>query len=199
MSESTLDTLETDTSVKRVFRNPLDPPIRYVAHRFGGNKPKELERFLKFAVVGVSGAVVDFGILIGLQATILPPERPLNVAIATIIAFITAVISNFTWTRLWVYPESRSRSIRRQLTQFTIISVTGGVARTIWITSTYYQIGHALMPIALPFIKFLKPQYTPSQLAEESLGSIVAQLIAMVVVMLWNFFANRYWTYNDVD
>ncbi|MCL4255840.1 MAG: GtrA family protein, partial [Anaerolineae bacterium] len=34
--------------------------------------------------------------------------------------------------------------------------------------------------------------------AEEKLGTIIAQMIAMVVVMLWNFFANRYWTYRDV-
>jgi putative flippase GtrA len=37
-------------------------------------------------------------------------------------------------------------------------------------------------------------QYTPARI-----GTIVAQLIAMVIVMLWNFFANRHWTYNDVE
>jgi len=26
----------------------------------------------------------------------------------------------------------------------------------------------------------------------------MATIVALVVVMFWNFFANRYWTYNDV-
>ena len=28
------------------------------------------------------------------------------------------------------------------------------------------------------------------------LGAVV---IAIAVVMIWNFFINRYWTYNDID
>lgn len=181
------------------FRNPLNPPILYVANRFGGTKAKELERFLKFAVVGVTGAIVDFGTLITLQSTILPPKSDLNVAIATTIAFVLAVLSNFIWTRMWVYPDSRSRSMRRQLALFFFISFIGWFARTIWITTTYYEIGHWLMPAALPIVQMFSPGYVPSVIAEERLGSVVAQLIAMVVVMLWNFFANRHWTYNDVE
>ncbi len=187
-----------NTSTRR-FRNPLGILILYLANRFGGSNAKELERFLKFAVVGVSGAVVDFGILIGLQATVLPPENDTNVAIATSLAFFVAVVSNFIWTRLWVYPDSRSRSGWLQLAQFTLISVIGGVARTAWITWSYDEIGHFLTPALLPLIHLIKPEFVTSATTEEQIGSIVAQLIGMAVVMLWNFFANRYWTYSDVD
>jgi putative flippase GtrA len=31
------------------------------------------------------------------------------------------------------------------------------------------------------------------------LGKNFTLVVAVGVVMLWNFFANRYWTYNDVD
>lgn len=172
--------------------------ITMIARRFG-DRSKEMERFLKFAIVGISGAVIDFGTLIFLQATIFPPTRALNVAIATTIAFVLAVVSNFIWTRLWVYPDSRSRSFRRQLAMFMFISVVGWLARTAWITLTYYPIGHLVMPLALPFIQIMRPGYAPSLSAEEKLGTIIAQLIGMVVIMAWNFFANRYWTYNDVD
>jgi putative flippase GtrA len=169
-----------------------------IARRFGDHS-KEIERFLKFAIVGVTGAVIDFGTLILLQATILPPTNKFNVAVATSIAFVLAVVSNFTWTRWWVYPDSRSRSMRRQLAMFMFISVVGWLARTAWITFTYYPIGHAVMPAALPLVHLIRPEYVPSLSAEEKLGTIVAQLIGMVVIMAWNFFANRYWTYNDVD
>ncbi len=33
----------------------------------------------------------------------------------------------------------------------------------------------------------------------EFLGKNFTLAIAVGVVMLWNFFVNRYWTYNDVD
>jgi putative flippase GtrA len=183
----------------------LNAPIVYIANRFGGKKSKEVERFLKFSVVGVTGAVVDFSTLIVLQTTLLPPADslgnplPMNVTIATATAFIAAVVSNFIWTRLWVYPDSRSRSVRRQLAQFGLISVIGGTARTIWVRETFFWFGQTLMPVALPVFYLFDPAYQPSPTAEGKLGSIVAQLIGMAVVMLWNFFANRYWTYNDVD
>ena len=31
------------------------------------------------------------------------------------------------------------------------------------------------------------------------LGENAALAVSVVVVMFWNFFANRYWTYNDVE
>ncbi len=84
-----------------------------VAGRFGINA-KEAERFFKFAVVGVIGFVVDFGVsnllLIpfdnGLQEgrplhafvarfTAIPEDQAL--LFAGTISFICAIISNFIW------------------------------------------------------------------------------------------------------
>lgn len=187
-----------ENMTERSFRTPLDGPIDRLAGRFG-DRSKDVGRFLRFAIVGTTGAIIDMGTLILLQATLLPPTSDINVTLATSIAFTCAVVSNFTWNRFWVYPDSRSRSIRRQLAQFAIISVTGGVARTTWVTLAYRPIGYALMPIALPIIHLFSPEYSPTGTAEEKLGTLIAQMLGMVVVMLWNFFANRFWTYNDVE
>lgn len=197
--------MDVNTVESRTLRNPLDRPIEYVARRFGGAKSKEVERFLRFSVVGVTGAIVDFGVLLILQATFFPPADsvgnplPLNAAIATATAFFSAVLNNFIWTRIWVYPDSRTRSIRRQLAQFTVISVIGGTVRTIWVTLAFFPLGHLVMPFVLPVIQMVRPAYIPSPQAEAKIGQVLAQLIGMAVVMLWNFFANRYWTYNDVS
>ena len=110
-----------------------------------------------------------------------------------------AVISNFTFNRFWTYPDSRSHSIRRQLAQFTFINFIGWFARTIWITTAFHALGGFFMPILLPIIHLMRPAYIPSYAAEGKLGTLVAQLIGVVVIMFWNFFANRYWTYNDVE
>lgn len=189
---------------QHAFHSPIDGLILSVAARFG-DKSKEVERFLKFAVVGFVGAIVDFGTVIILQATVLPPTNAQgerltgNVAIATTIAFIAAVISNFIWNRFWTYPDSRSRSMRRQLAQFTFISFVGWFGRTIWISSSYHALGAFLMPIVLPLIHIWRPVYIPSIAADDKLGTLAAQFVGVIVVMFWNFFANRLWTYNDVD
>jgi hypothetical protein len=54
------------------------------------------------------------------------------------------------------------------------------------------------MPILLPEIQLFRPGYVPSASAEAKLGTMAAWLIGVTVVMIWNFLANRYWTYNDV-
>jgi putative flippase GtrA len=191
-----INTAENTTT--QGFRNPLDMIILAVANRFG-EKGKEVERFLKFAVVGTVGAMVDFGTLFLVQATILPPLNATSVAAATTIAFCAAIISNFIWNRFWTYPDSRSRSVRRQLIQFAFISFVGWFGRTIWISSSYHAVGSFFMPILLPLIQNFQPGYAPSETAEGKLGTFIAMVIGVIVVMFWNFFANRYWTYNDVD
>ncbi|MBL8163241.1 MAG: GtrA family protein [Anaerolineae bacterium] len=187
-----------------MIRNPLDAPIVAISSRFG-DKSKEVERFLKFAIVGAMGAVVDLGTVFLLQATLLPPTDAtgnpvmLNVALATTVAFIAAVVSNFLWNRYWTYPDSRSRSVRRQLALFTFISFVGWAVRTLWISTAFHFVGEVFMPILLPFIHIVRPTYIPSYAAEGKLGTLIAQIIGIGVVMVWNFLANRYWTYNDVS
>ena len=176
-------------------QNPLDQLITAIASRFG-SKSKEVERFLRFAVVGAMGFIVDMTTLIILQATILPQVNTMAVAIATTIAFLAAILSNFTWNRFWTYPDSRSRSVRRQLAQFIFISVVGWVTRTAWIAWAFAPMGVFLMGLLGPM---LDPAFVNTPTAEARLGTVGAQVIGVIVIMFWNFFANRYWTYNDVD
>jgi putative flippase GtrA len=187
---------------RAAVRNPLDGPIAAVARRVGGNRSKEVERFLKFAIVGAIGAVIDSMTLFILQATVLSPVEPnkdLKVAAASTVAFLAAVLSNFVWNRYWTYPDSRSRSMRRQMVQFTSINLIGWLGRTLWISTAYHWLGAMLMPVVLPEIQVFRPGYVPSPSAEAKLGTMAAWLVGVSVVMVWNFLANRYWTYNDVD
>jgi putative flippase GtrA len=146
---------------------------------------RERGRFMRFAVVGVIGAVVDFGVsnlLIQLFGT------PL--VLAGTISFIAAILSNFTWNRYWTYPDSRSKPITRQLIQFALISVTG-------------------LAIRIPILAFLEPVFESLAyrfniqllpfLDAKTVADNFTLAIAVLVVMFWNFFANRYWTYSDVE
>ena len=184
-----------DTPHTRMLQSPFDRLIRRLAGRISSKRPQEIERFIKFATVGVVGAIVDFGVLNLLLNTVLPPTEPINVTIATSCGFIAAVTSNFIWNRYWTYPDSRTRSIRRQLTQFTLVSFIGWSARTLWISLSYAAIG----AMAVSLLQSLDPGYIASLTTQNKIGSNVAQLFGVFVVMIWNFFVNRYWTYNDVS
>jgi putative flippase GtrA len=147
------------------------------------NNKKELVRFARFAVVGAIGAVIDFGVL-----NLLVQVVRLDFIIASVISFVCAAISNFIWNRLWTYPESRSKRVRTQLTQFTLISVLGLLIRTpllAWLESGLTRFFTETLTINL---------FTPVFWAHNT-----ALAIAIAVVMLWNFLANRFWTYSDVQ
>lgn len=172
--------------------------ILKISARLGGAKAKEYERFLKFATVGIIGAVIDFGMLNLLQATLLRPtgsEVALKVAAATSIAFTSAVISNFIWNRYWTYPDSRSRAIHHQVTQFFIINVIGLLFRLVWVKTLYGPFGN----IGVDILRALGMISSFADTATRRLGTNIAQFFAVWIVMVWNFFANRYWTYNDVE
>jgi putative flippase GtrA len=180
--------------------------VARVSDRFGVN-PKEAERFLKFLVVGAIGFVVDFGIfnlLVGPFHNLLAVGQPLNSflvsfgltplqaaalapACAGTISFVAAIISNFLWNRYWTYPDSRSKSTRRQFVMFFLVSLSGILIR-------------------IPIITLLHGPFTrlfalvpPLEVYAVRLGENSALAVAVLVVLFWNFFANRYWTYNDVE
>jgi hypothetical protein len=85
------------------------------------------------------------------------------------------------------------------MSQFAVISVIGWVGRTVWITAAHEGLGRLLMPLLLPAIHLFRPGYIPSPTGEAKLGTMGAWLIGVMVIMVWNFLANRYWTYNDVE
>ncbi len=145
--------------------------------------PQERTRFLKFLAVGVIGAVVDFGIM-----NLFSKVFGMTLTLAGTISFICAIISNFIWNRYWTYPDSRSRPIARQLFMFFIVNVAGLVIRL--------PILHFLEK---PIRRLFEGLSLNLPLSPEFLGKNLTLAIAVFVVMLWNFFVNRYWTYNDVD
>lgn len=148
-----------------------------IASRFGINA-KEAERFFKFLVVGTIGFVVDFGTLGVLKELVGLPTL-----VANTISFSAAVVSNFTLNRFWTYPDSRGKKISSQIGQFAVVSVIGLIINN-----------GILALLESPFDAIL------ADVTQTSLkGYIPAKVLATIVVLFWNFFVNRYWTYNDVS
>lgn len=146
--------------------------------------PRERTRFLRFAVVGAIGAVIDFGVM-----NILVNVFSTSLVLAGTISFIAAILSNFTWNRYWTYPDSRTKPILRQLVEFGIVNVMGLIIRV--------PILALLEPVLFKLISNLPfeiPLFDANFLSDN-----LTLVVAVVIVMFWNFFVNRYWTYSDVE
>jgi putative flippase GtrA len=144
---------------------------------------KERNRFIRFALVGALGAVLDFGVM-----NLLSHFASMPLVYAGTISFLCAVINNFTWNRIWTYPESRSRPLLGQLGMFFLVNLAGVAIR---IPTLHY-----LEP---PLLRFFENLFHTSYNTAEFYARNCTLATAVGIVMLWNFFVNRYWTYNDID
>ena len=145
---------------------------------------RERTRFLRFAVVGMIGAVIDFGVANLLVYVFFAP-----LVIAGTISFISAILSNFFWNRYWTYPDSRSKPIAQQLIQFAVVNGLGLTIRIPilrWLEPVLFRL-FSRLPFSLPV-------FSPDVLAKN-----LTLAVAVLSVMFWNFFVNRYWTYSDVE
>jgi putative flippase GtrA len=144
---------------------------------------QERNRFLRFMSVGTIGAVVDFGVM-----NFLSHSLNMELVFAGSISFVCAIISNFIWNRFWTYPDSRSRPIGNQLVMFFLVNLAG-------------------MAIRIPILYYLEPEFfqllshisISLPFSTEFLAKNGTLALAVTIVMLWNFFVNRYWTYNDIN
>jgi putative flippase GtrA len=146
---------------------------------------RERSRFLRFAVVGMIGAVVDFGtfnILVSLFGVL-----PL---LASVFSFTAAITSNFSWNRFWTYPDSRSKPVMQQVAQFALISLVGLGIRTPLFAFLEGRLVKLFVSAHLRLFRVFDARF---------LAHNFALAVAVIVVMFWNFFINRYWTYNDIE
>jgi putative flippase GtrA len=133
--------------------------------------------------VGAIGAVIDFGVM-----NMLAHFLNMRLVAAGTFSFICAVTSNFLFNRYWTYPDSRSRHVLHQLGMFFLVNAAGIAIR---IPILHY----AEPPLANAF---QSTAHINTSLAD-TLARNATLALAVGVVMIWNFFINRYWTYNDVD
>jgi putative flippase GtrA len=130
-------------------------------------------RFVKFAAVGALGMVVDLTVL-----NVMHKVFGLPLLVANTISFSTAVLSNFTWNRLWTFPESRERPLIPQLAQFTLVNIVG------------LAINNLVLGLVFNFVKNFLP---------DPLDYNFAKITAIGVVLFWNYGINRLWTYKGIQ
>jgi putative flippase GtrA len=103
------------------------------------------------------------------------------------ISFTIAVINNFLWNRFWTYPESRNKGATWQLIQFFLINIIGIAIRTPLISWLDKHI-----------LNFLNQTQISLSIDNYVISQNLALAVSISIIMLWNYFANRYWTYSNI-
>ena len=93
----------------------------------------------------------------------------IHLLLATAMSFILAVINNFVLNKYWTF-QNKSSNIRKQFIKFLIVSIIGLLLTEVFMVLLVYG---------------LKIWYMASKLITSSL------------VLMWNFLANKYWTFKD--
>ncbi|MGH7632004.1 MAG: GtrA family protein [Gemmatimonadales bacterium] len=143
---------------------------------------KEQKRFAKFAIVGGIGMSVDFLVFNFFFALI-----RLAPIVSSVLSFVAAVTSNFILNRNWTFRDARGKRMRVQLAQYILVNVIGLLIRT-----------PIFAGLALVFHGALDARVLPFGVNASWLTHNLALAGAIGVVLLWNYFVNRKWTFGDV-
>ena len=131
-----------------------------------------LRQFIKFGIVGASSTVVNFAIL-NLMMIVFHQGR----YVAETIAFLVSVVNGYAWNNRWTFKEAQAKAVHTQFGQFLLVSAVGLVLNLLIIRLISVPLEH---DFSCSVIK----------------ATNISQLIATGVVVFWNYFANRHWTFK---
>ena len=126
------------------------------------------KRFITFTFVGVSGIVVNNAILYYANEYLHVP-----IAFASLIAIQIAIFNNFTWNHRFTWTDREMtgfQAIRTGLLKFTLVSWIAGGLNWVILLILHHSFG---------------------------LHYIVANLIAILIASVLNYFLNDLWTFRN--
>ena len=165
--------------------------------QFRSSTPKETKRFIKFLVVGAFGFSVDFGsfnlfhtlnVGAGIAVNLFPTWGYINghpEIIEQTFSFCLAVTSNFLWNYFWIYPEARNEPFFKKFWQFILVSLLG------------LAIGIPIFSLGLMFGNWFVPLLGLDKMPINVAGNF-ALVCRVGILLFWNFFVNRKWTYGHI-
>lgn len=138
----------------------------------GSIRRKEFDRFFRFLLVGAIGTFLDFSLLSLLKSL------GILTLLANTLSFSAGVTNNFILNRRWTFSDGNQADWRKQLAQFLLVSLIGLVLNNVLILVLEDPLG--------------------TLIGYPEIGYLPAKVFATGVVVFWNYFANRYWTFKFV-
>ena len=141
---------------------------------------------MRFIIVLSIGAVLDLivmNILLQVFTNVLSWGNG-AILIASAGGFVSGLVSNYILHRFWTFRVAKRDSVGRQLPVFVVVSLSALLLRLVLISLVFPLAQQGLTTLALD-----------AALAR-TLSANIAQITAMGFSMLWNYYANRRWTYR---
>ena len=143
-------------------------------------------QFIKFVAVGLLNTAIDWIVFFLLQLiNFFSLYSPLAKAISFLIAAVNSFFLNSYWTFKKEFKSSLAGSEKNKLAKgsvyfgrFFAVSLVGWVINTLTYTIAFSAL----------------PHFLPSNLTK--IGSLA---LASAAGIIWNFFANKYWTYKKIE
>ncbi len=131
--------------------------------RHGVRHPQNWLQLLRFGAVGASGYFVN---LVAFAACVHPLS--INYKIASVVAFLIAVVNNFWWNRHWTFGAKQQHAITQAIRFFAVSVVAFGFSYVILV----------------------------SLVDGAGLDKVLAQAIAVVTAMPLSFVGQKLWSFK---
>lgn len=134
-----------------------------------------VQQFIKFCLVGASSTLVDVGIY-----SALTHGFSLWWVMAKVISFTLGVTNGFIWNSRWTFNHFENADPRKRYIKFVAVNIVG-LLLSLTIMKTIFVLHYGSWQHDNP----------------KGLIAIFAMLTATPIVVFWNFFANKHWTFKD--
>ncbi len=151
---------------------PDKTPPNPFAGKAALHQRRGVRQLVKFALVGATSTAINFAVL-NLMLIVLHQGKYASV----VAAFLVSVVNGYIWNKRWTFREAQAKAVHTQFVQFLLVNLVG--------------LGLNLLIIRL----ISGPLETDFRLSMV-IATNVAELFATAVVVMWNFTANRLWTFK---
>jgi putative flippase GtrA len=146
-----------------------------------------LRQFAQFCTVGAVSTALNIGL------GILFLRMGFSVNLAHVCAFTLAVTNGFFWNRAWTFRRARAGRMEQQYAMFVGVNLVG------------MALSWAIMRLTMAWLLDHQVAHTLAQAFHNSTGKLpdparlaygLGELAATPPVAVWNFTANRLWTFG---
>jgi putative flippase GtrA len=133
---------------------------------------KGVRQFIKFCIVGASSTLIDFAV--ANRAYYLWNVRP--AALASVMGFCVAVVNGYFWNSRWTFRDRVRGAVHEEFFRFVAVNIVGATLNYTIVSAVLLLDNHD------PHPKWVFNG---------------AKLLATGIVVFWNFFANKHWTFGS--
>ncbi len=134
-----------------------------------------VRQFVKFCMIGFTSMIIDVGLF-----NLLVKLADWHWMAAQVVSFLLAVTNGFIWNSLWTFRGLGSGKRHEQYAKFVAVNIVGLALNFLIMKTMLFFMTGDIYHRENPSLVHLN----------------VAKLVAVVFVAVWNFLANKYWTFH---